>query len=110
MTSSITWVGHDPAARDQMLRILSFSREKESRDEPSRMNIGIALKIINLLLKHMSFSEHCKNERVVESLHVPWDSFTLSHLRTSGQAIHRCLIHQARGLSGPWISINNYTP
>lgn len=44
------------------------------------MNIGIAMKIVNLLLKHMTFSGHCKNERPVAFLHVPWDSFTLSPL------------------------------
>jgi|GEM_PF-1455154 len=48
--------------------------------EPSRMNIGIAMKIVNLLLKHMTFSGHSGNDNLVEFLHVPWDSFTLSPL------------------------------
>ena len=51
------------------------------RGEPSRMNIGVAMKIINLLLKHMAFSKHCKNPELAEWLHVPWDSFTLKPLR-----------------------------
>jgi hypothetical protein len=33
MPSSLTWIDHDPAARDRSLRILALFREKESRDE-----------------------------------------------------------------------------
>lgn len=33
MTSNITWIDHDPAARDRALRILSLFQEKDSRDE-----------------------------------------------------------------------------
>lgn len=33
MPSSLTWLDHDPAARDRSLRILALFREKESRDE-----------------------------------------------------------------------------
>ncbi|MCK5862115.1 MAG: hypothetical protein KAH38_06500 [Candidatus Hydrogenedentes bacterium] len=33
MTSTITWIDHDPAARERTLRILSLFQEKESRDE-----------------------------------------------------------------------------
>jgi len=33
MPSSLTWIDHDPTARDRALRILSLFQEKESRDE-----------------------------------------------------------------------------
>jgi len=33
MPSSLTWIDHDPAARDRTLRILSLFQEKDSRDE-----------------------------------------------------------------------------
>jgi hypothetical protein len=49
--------------------------------EPSRMNIGVAMKIANLALKHLTFSEYCQNPGLIEWLHVPWDSFTLRPLR-----------------------------
>jgi hypothetical protein len=33
MPSALTWIDHDPTARDRVLRILSLFQEKESRDE-----------------------------------------------------------------------------
>jgi hypothetical protein len=48
---------------------------------PSRMNIGVAMKITNLALKHLSFSGLCENPELVKYLHVPWDSFTLKPIR-----------------------------
>lgn len=33
MSSSLTWIDHDPAARERSLRILALFQEKESRDE-----------------------------------------------------------------------------
>ena len=33
MPSSLTWIDHDPTARERALRILSLFQEKESRDE-----------------------------------------------------------------------------
>jgi len=33
MPSTLTWIDHDPTARDRVLRILSLFQEKESRDE-----------------------------------------------------------------------------
>lgn len=53
------------------------------RGEPSRMNIGVAMKIVNLALKHLAFSEHGTNPHIVKWLHVPWDSFTLRPLRSA---------------------------
>lgn len=47
----------------------------------SYMNIGISLKIINLIIKHLVFSKHTNNSNLNEWLHVPWDSFTLNPLR-----------------------------
>jgi hypothetical protein len=54
---------------------------KNDRGEPSKMNIGVAMKIANLALKHFSFSDLSRNPRLIEWLHVPWDSFTLRPLR-----------------------------
>ena len=54
---------------------------KNDHGEPSRMNIGIALKITNLVLKHLAFSDHARNLRLIEWLHVPWDRFTLTPLK-----------------------------
>jgi hypothetical protein len=48
---------------------------------PSKMNIGIAMKIINLALKHFSFSDLQLNPDLKKWLHVPWDSYTLKPLR-----------------------------
>jgi diadenosine tetraphosphate (Ap4A) HIT family hydrolase len=47
---------------------------------PSRMNIGIALKIVNLIMKPLAFSKHTSNLRIIPLLHVPWDKFTLGNL------------------------------
>jgi len=55
--------------------------EKNDLGEPGRMNIGVAMKITNLALKHVSFSDHSRNPGLTEWLHVPWDSFTLRPLR-----------------------------
>ena len=33
MPSSLTWIDHDPAARERMLRVLALFHEKDSRDE-----------------------------------------------------------------------------
>lgn len=51
------------------------------RGEASKMNIGVAMKIANLALKHFSFSDLNQNHGLIEWLHVPWDSFTLRPLR-----------------------------
>ena len=47
----------------------------------SKMNIGVAMKIANLALKHFSFFDLSRNPGLIEWLHVPWDSFTLKPLR-----------------------------
>lgn len=51
------------------------------RGEPTRMNGGVAMKIANLALKHLTFSEHARCPAPVGWLHVPWDSYTLLPLR-----------------------------
>jgi hypothetical protein len=33
MPSLLTWIDHDTAARERVIRILSFMQQKESRDE-----------------------------------------------------------------------------
>jgi hypothetical protein len=54
---------------------------KNDLGEPSKMNIGVAMKITNLALKHFSFSYLNSNPDLIKWLHVPWDSFTLSQLQ-----------------------------
>jgi hypothetical protein len=54
---------------------------KNNLGRPTKMNIGIAMKIINLALKHFSFSDLSPNPDLINWLHVPWDSFTLRQLR-----------------------------
>jgi hypothetical protein len=54
---------------------------KNDQDGPTKMNIGVAMKIVNLALKHFTFSDLCRNPDLVRWLHVPWDSFTLRPLR-----------------------------
>lgn len=49
--------------------------------QPSRMNIGLALKITNLVFKRAAFSDFITNPRVKGWLHVPWDQYTLRPLR-----------------------------
>lgn len=49
-------------------------------NQPSKMNIGYALKISNLVLKHIVLSKHTCNSNLKKWLHVPWDKFTLNPL------------------------------
>jgi hypothetical protein len=56
--------------------------ERNEHGELTGMNIGVAMKITNLVFKHLSFSPHCHNlPRLIHWLHVPWDSRTLMPLR-----------------------------
>jgi hypothetical protein len=56
--------------------------EQNEHGEPTHINIGVAMKITNLVLKHLSFSPHCQNlPGLIQWLHVPWDSRTLFPLR-----------------------------
>jgi len=48
---------------------------------PSKMNIGIALKITNLLMKHLVFVNLPDRKDLIRFLHVPWDKFTLLPLK-----------------------------
>lgn len=51
------------------------------KNEPTKMNDGIAMKIVNLIMKHMSYSKYITNHNIELYLHVPWDSNTLVPLR-----------------------------
>jgi len=46
----------------------------------SKMNIGMGLKITNLLMKHLTFTQYGDNTKLISYLHVPWDKFTLQPL------------------------------
>jgi hypothetical protein len=51
------------------------------RNFPSRMNNGVSMKIINLLMKHITYSSHNQNPKIENFLHVPWDKFTLQPIQ-----------------------------
>lgn len=100
---------HDQSAFDRYALILARSLVEDwgpltNHGEPNNMNIGVAMKVINLLLKHLVFSGHCQNNGhtgtgtdpsrssgcagslacvspCVPLLHVPWDKYTLRPLR-----------------------------
>lgn len=62
----------------QMANSLVESWEsKTDKGADSRMNIGISLKIVNLLMKHLTFVHLRSNSKLISYLHVPWDKFTL---------------------------------
>jgi len=48
---------------------------------PTKMNHGVAMKIINLIVKHFAFSRFMRNDQVKHFLHIPWDKYTLSPVR-----------------------------
>jgi hypothetical protein len=70
----------DRFALDLGRSIIADWGETNDKGEPTRMNIGYAMKISNLVLKHLSFSLHIQNKQLIEWLHVPWDSYTLAPL------------------------------
>lgn len=66
----------------QMANSLVESWEsKTDKGADSRMNIGISLKIVNLLMKHLTFVHFRSNLKLTSYLHVPWDKFTLRPLK-----------------------------
>lgn len=56
--------------------------DKKNNGQPTYMNMGIALKITNLILKHSAYSDHSHNPDVKTWLHVPWDRYTLLPLQS----------------------------
>ncbi|MDO9580354.1 MAG: hypothetical protein Q7J06_07270 [Bacteroidales bacterium] len=54
--------------------------EKNKKGGMSKMNIGISLKIMNLLMKHLTFVHIGNNSKLINYLHVPWDKYTLQPL------------------------------
>jgi hypothetical protein len=58
--------------------------KNNDRGEPTKMNIGVAMKITNLVMKHLSFSSNVNNRLLIDLLHIPWDSYTLKPLRRIG--------------------------
>lgn len=57
-----------------------WGHTNENGDQ-SRMNIGIAMKITNIVLKNLTLSGHVTNTELINFLHVPWDSYTLRPIR-----------------------------
>lgn len=55
--------------------------DKNENGGISKMNIGISLKIMNLLMKHLTFVHLKDNTKLISYLHVPWDKFTLHPLK-----------------------------
>jgi hypothetical protein len=55
--------------------------DKNENGGMSKMNIGISLKIMNLLMKHLVFVHFGDKAHLISYLHVPWDKFTLQPLR-----------------------------
>jgi hypothetical protein len=54
--------------------------DKNEKGAMSKMNIGISLKIMNLLMKHLTYVHLGNNSNLIKYLHVPWDKFTLQPL------------------------------
>lgn len=54
---------------------------KGDMGQDSRMNLGVAMKIVNLLFKHLTYIWGIQNHQLVNFLHVPWDKYTLQPLR-----------------------------
>ena len=59
--------------------------DKKDNGKPTYMNMGIAMKITNLIFKHFAFSDHSRNPDVKNWLHVPWDQYTLLPLKNVWQ-------------------------
>jgi hypothetical protein len=76
MPSSLTWVDHDPAARERSLRILALFQEKESRDELGLG--GIRDSFADQLFPGTSTIQ----TRLRYMLFVPWIYTRLEHQRT----------------------------
>lgn len=48
---------------------------------PTKMNLGVAMKVVNLIMKHLVYSESNRNEQIKQFQHIPWDKYTLKPLR-----------------------------
>lgn len=62
MHSSLTWIDHDPTARERALRILSLFQEKESQDASRRryerkiiLKAKSRLGILGYLMRRLAF-------------------------------------------------------
>ena len=72
---------YDEILFDVASSLNSSWKDKNEMGFPSKMNIGIALKITNLLMKHLVFVNLIDRKDLIQFLHVPWDKFTLLPLR-----------------------------
>ena len=90
MESSLSWIDHDPKARERTLRIFSFFQERESRDE---MGIGSVrdsfadrlfpgTSTLQTRLRYMLFVPWIY--RKLENEKVPQDSFALRRISWKG--------------------------
>lgn len=91
-----------PKEYDQLLLEVAQSmvvgwRPNNLRGKPSKMTIGVSLKITNLLMKHLTFSHFDWDSNRVSWLHVPWDSFTLKPFRSIFQGNPRIPSYPGQG-------------
>ena len=71
---------YDKLLFDYAISLSTSWEPLNKKGEKTKMNIGIALKILNLMMKHLYFVNAKGNKNLQAFLHVPWDSFTLRPL------------------------------
>ena len=81
MQSTLTWLDHDPAARERSLRILALFRERDSRDE-----LGLGA-IRDSLSDRLFPGTSTIQTRLRYMLFVPWVYQTLEERHTSSDKI-----------------------
>ncbi len=70
---------------------------KNENGQTSKMNIGIALKITNLLMKHLVYVNLKERKDLIRFLHVPWDKFTLQPLKSIWLGTPRIVSNSSQG-------------
>jgi len=81
LNSITTQEDYDKFLYDVAKSLVKDWGNKNNLCEPTRMNDGIALKIVNLIMKHFTYSSNCDKQKLECFLHVPWDSNTLKPLK-----------------------------
>jgi hypothetical protein len=84
---------------------------KNEKGQTSKMNIGIALKIINLLMKHLVYVNLKERKDLIRFLHVPWDKFTLQPLKNIWLGTPRIVSNSSQGFvksKEQYIELHNF--